>query len=175
MDKPVVSIVMGSDSDMDLMRESAAVLAKFGVAHELRVISAHRSPGLLTRYVKEGERSGVRVFIAGAGAAAALPGAVAALSTRPVLGVPLPSSHLQGLDSLLAIAQMPGGTPAAAMAIGAAGARNAAIMAVQILALGNRKLATALKVFKKDQERQVAAKDILARRGGNGKTTRRGK
>ena len=165
MNKPVVSIVMGSDSDMDIMRESDAILAKFGVPHELRVISAHRSPGMLARHVRESERDGVLVFIAGAGAAAALPGAVAALSTRPVLGVPLPSSHLQGLDSLLAIAQMPSGTPAAALAIGAAGARNAAILAVQILALSNRKLAAALKKFKKEQERAVMAMDRLARRG----------
>jgi len=164
MVKLFVSVVMGSDSDMETMREASAVLGKFGVAYELRILSAHRSPNLLSRYVRESEKRGVAVFIAGAGGAAALPGAVAALTSRPVLGVPIPSSSLHGLDSLLAIAQMPAGTPAAAFAIGAAGARNAAIMAVEILALFSPHLAAALRKFKSDQERAVGAKDAKARR-----------
>lgn len=158
---------MGSDSDLDVMRESSAILKKFGVAHEMRVISAHRAPNLLARYVKESERRGVKVFIAGAGAAAALPGAVAALSIRPVLGVPLASSHLQGLDALLAIAQLPAGTPAAALAIGAAGARNAALLAVQIIALGSTGLSARLGRFKREQEKAVGRKDARARRAGS--------
>lgn len=166
MSKPTVSIVMGSDSDLETMKEAAGILAKFGVAHELRVLSAHRSPNLLARYVRAAERGGVRVLIAGAGASAALPGAVAALTTRPVLGVPLPSSHLQGLDALLAIAQMPAGTPAAAFAIGTAGAKNAALFAVEILALSNRTLADRLTAFKASQEREVGKKDAKLRRQG---------
>ncbi len=160
---PAVSIVMGSDSDLETMQESAAILAQFGVPHEVRVLSAHRSPNLMTEYVKAAERDGVKVFIAGAGAAAALPGAVAALTTRPVLGVPLPSSHLNGLDSLLAIAQLPAGTPAATLAIGVAGARNAAYLAVQILAVSDAKLHAAYVAFKADQERAVGAKDAAVR------------
>lgn len=166
MRKPVVSIVMGSDSDLETMRECAKVLGKFGVPCELRVLSAHRSPNLLARYVRAAERGGVRVFIAGAGAAAALPGSVAALTTRPVLGVPLPSSHLQGLDALLAIAQMPAGTPAATLAIGSAGAKNAAYLAVQILALSDRPLAAKLAQFKASQEREIGKKDAKVRAQG---------
>lgn len=169
MSRPVVSIVMGSDSDLEVMQEAAKVLDAFAVAHELRILSAHRSPNLMSRYVRDGERGGVKVFIAGAGAAAALPGAVAALTTRPVLGVPLASSHLQGLDALLAIAQLPSGTPAATLAIGAAGAKNAALLAVQILSLGDARLAAKLRKFKTDQEAAIGRKDRKVRsrpRGG---------
>jgi len=162
--RAVVSIVMGSDSDMETMREGAGVLEKFGVPHELRVISAHRSPNLLTRYVREGEKRGVRIFIAGAGAAAALPGAVAALTTRPVLGVPIPSSPLKGLDSLLAMAQMPSGTPVATLAIGTPGAKNAALLAVEILALSDAGLARQLVRFKARQEHEITKKDATTRR-----------
>jgi len=164
--KPVVSIVMGSDSDLETMKECAAILGKFGVPFELRVLSAHRSPNLLARYVRASERAGVRVFIAGAGAAAALPGSVAALTTRPVLGVPIPSSHLHGLDALLAIVQMPAGTPVASLAIGTAGAKNAAVLAVQILALASRPLARKLGDFKAWQEREIGKKDAKVRRQG---------
>ena len=160
---PVVSIVMGSDSDLETMKESAAILKKFGVAHEVRVLSAHRSPNLMADYVKEAERAGVKVFIAGAGAAAALPGAVAALTSRPVLGVPLPSSHLQGLDALLAIAQLPAGTPAATLAIGVPGARNAAYLAVQILGVADTALHAAYAAFKAEQERVIGARDADVR------------
>jgi len=161
--QPLVSIVMGSDSDLDIMQEGAGILKTFGVPHEIRVLSAHRSPNLLTRYVRQSERNGVKVFIAGAGGAAALPGAVAALTTRPVLGVPIASSHLQGLDSLLAIAQLPAGVPAATLAIGSAGSRNAALLAVQILALGDARLAAKLKQFKADQEAAIGRKDSRVR------------
>jgi len=160
---PAVSIVMGSDSDLETMKEAATILKKFGVAYEVRVLSAHRSPNLMTAYVQEAERTGVKVFIAGAGAAAALPGAVAALTSRPVLGVPLPSSHLQGLDALLAIAQLPAGTPAATLAIGVPGARNAAYLAVQILGVADEKLHAAYAAFKVEQERAIGAKDADAR------------
>lgn len=159
MSRPIISVVMGSDSDLETMRETSAILKKFGVPHELRVISAHRSPNHLVRYVRQSEQAGVRIFIAGAGAAAALPGAVAALTIRPVLGVPLPSSHLNGLDALLAIVQMPAGTPAASLAIGTAGARNAAILAVQILALSNPRLSARLTRFKQEQEKALIQKD----------------
>ncbi len=164
MSRLEVSVVMGSDSDLDTMRETSAILANFRVSHELRVISAHRSPNLLAGYVKQSERAGVKVFIAGAGAAAALPGAVAALTTRPVLGVPLASSHLNGLDALLAIAQLPAGTPAATLAIGRDGARNAAILAVQILALASPRLSSRLARFKVEQERAQARKDARIRK-----------
>ncbi len=166
MAKPVVSIVMGSESDLEVMRESAKILKQFGIAHELRVLSAHRAPNLMTAYVKASERAGVKIFIAGAGAAAALPGAVAALTIRPVLGVPLASSHLQGLDSLLAIAQLPAGTPAGTLAIGTAGARNAAHLAVEILAVSNVKLATAYRAFKTAQEKAIGKKDAAIRKSG---------
>ncbi len=154
---------MGSDSDLEIMKEGAVILEQFGVPHEIRVLSAHRSPNLLTRYVKQSERNGVKVFIAGAGFAAALPGAVAALTTRPVLGVPIASSHLKGLDSLLAIAQLPAGTPVATLAIGSAGSRNAALLAVQILALSNAKLAAQLTKFKAEQEKKTGKKDAQVR------------
>lgn len=163
MNQPLVSLVMGSDSDLDIMQEGAGILKTFGVPYEIRVLSAHRSPNLLTRYVRQSEKNGVKVFIAGAGAAAALPGAVAALTTRPVLGVPIASSHLQGLDSLLAIAQLPAGVPVATLAIGSAGSRNAALLAVQILALGNARLAAKLKKFKTDQEAAIGRKDSRVR------------
>lgn len=164
--RPVVSIVMGSDSDLEVMRESAKILKSFGIAHELRVLSAHRSPNLVTRYVKAAEQNGVKVFIAGAGAAAALPGSVAALTIRPVLGVPLASSHLQGLDALLAIAQLPAGTPAGTLAIGVAGAKNAAHLAIEILALADAKLAAAYRSFKAAQERAIGKKDAQVRKSG---------
>lgn len=164
MSRPIISVVMGSDSDLETMRETSSILKKFGVPHELRVISAHRSPNHLARYVRQSEQAGIRIFIAGAGAAAALPGAVASLTVRPVLGVPLPSSHLNGLDALLAIAQMPAGTPAASLAIGTAGARNAAILAVQILALSNPRLTARLTRFKQEQEKALIQKDARVKK-----------
>jgi len=159
-----VSIVMGSDNDLETMLEAATALKSFNVPYEVRVFSAHRSPNLLAKWMAEAEAGGTKVYIAGAGAAAALPGAVAALTSRPVIGVPIPSSHLQGLDSLLAIAQLPPGTPAATVAIGKGGARNAGLLAVQILATGDEVLAAKYVAFKEDQEAAVGRKDEQVRK-----------
>jgi len=160
-----VSIVMGSDSDSEIMKETSGVLARFGIAHELRVASAHRSPKFLEKCVRDAEKRGASVFVAGAGAAAALPGAIAALTTRPVLGVPIASSDLKGLDALLSIAQMPAGVPVGAMAIGKAGARNAGMLAVQILALNDSRLAASLIQHRGEQEKGVMKKDAQLRSG----------
>jgi 5-(carboxyamino)imidazole ribonucleotide mutase len=130
---PLVGVCMGSDSDLDIMREAVATLAKYGVAHEVRVLSAHRTPERMYEYGKAARERGVSVIIAGAGGAAHLPGMLASLTTVPVIGVPIPSRHLQGLDSLLSIVQMPGSVPVATMAI--AGARNAALFALRMLAM----------------------------------------
>jgi len=159
--KPVVGIVMGSDSDLPTMEEAAKTLETFGVPYEVRVCSAHRSPSLLLEYIKEAEGRGLRVFVAGAGGAAHLPGVIAAHTTLPVIGVPLDSSPLNGIDALLAIAQMPGGVPVATMAIGKAGAKNAALLAAQILALSDTKLKQQLLKYKEDLVAQVEEKDRL--------------
>ena len=130
-----VAVVLGSASDEPMVQETLALLGEFGIEHEVRVASAHRNPERLRHYVLSATEQGVEVFIAAAGGAAALPGAIAALTTRPVIGIPLPSSELRGVDALYAIAQMPPGVPVACVAIGAWGARNAAILAAQILGL----------------------------------------
>ncbi len=132
--KPIVAIVMGSDSDLPIMQEAAAILTANAVACEMNVFSAHRTPELLRRYLAQAERKGIEVFIAGAGGAAHLPGVIAAYTTRPVIGVPI-DSHLKGIDSLLSIVQMPKGIPVATVAIGKAGAANAGILALEILRL----------------------------------------
>lgn len=132
--KPIVAIIMGSDSDLPVMQEAATVLEQNGIAHEVNVFSAHRTPDLLRRYLAQAERKGIEVFIAGAGGAAHLPGVIAAHTTRPVIGVPIDSA-LKGVDSLLSIVQMPKGIPVATVAIGKAGAANAAIFAMEILRL----------------------------------------
>jgi 5-(carboxyamino)imidazole ribonucleotide mutase len=144
--RPVVGILMGSDSDWPTMKGAADACAEFGVAHEVLVISAHRTPQDLSRYAAGAQRRGLRVIIAGAGGAAHLPGVTAAFTTLPVIGVPIESKALKGLDSLLSIVQMPSGIPVATVAIG--GARNAALLAVQILALGNPALQQKLTGFK---------------------------
>lgn len=159
MKQAQVAIIMGSESDMEVMKEAGSILKSLGISHEFRIASAHRSPNFLAAFVKRADARGTKVFIAGAGSAAALPGAVAAMTARPVIGVPLASSSLQGLDSLLSIAQMPSGVAVAAMAIGAAGARNSGIMAAQILAIFDNRLSDKLKKFKKDQERRIAEKN----------------
>lgn len=170
--KPLVGIVLGSDSDYPVMEEAGRILDQFGVAHEVIVASAHRSPDRTQKYSKEARKRGLRVLIAGAGAAAHLAGVLAAESTLPVIGVPIDSSALQGLDALLSTTQMPGGVPVAAMAIGKAGAKNAGLLAVQILALSDPALSTRLQRFKKDQARQVERKNktlqaaINAKRAG---------
>src|SRR6266436_3492324 len=159
MPAPVVALLMGSDSDLPTVKEACAVLGKFGVPFEVRVLSAHRCPEELVAYVKQAEQGGTRVFIAAAGGAAHLAGVVAAHTTRPVIGIPIQTSALGGLDSLLSTVQMPGGVPVATMAIGAGGARNAGLFAVQILALADSSLAAKLQEYRAKQVEQVRQKD----------------
>ena len=155
MAAPLVGIVMGSDSDWEVMQQAARRLAEFAVEYEARVVSAHRTPDLLFNYAEEAAARGLRCIIAGAGGAAHLPGMLAAKTILPVLGVPVPGRHLQGLDSLLSIVQMPAGIPVPTFAIGAAGAQNAALTAVAILALQDPSLARRLEEFRRDQTRRV--------------------
>ena len=150
-----VSIVIGSKSDYEVMKEVANTLEKFGVKYELIITSAHRSPKRTSEYIKEAEQKGAKVFIAAAGMAAHLAGAVAAHTTKPVLGVPMPGSNLASMDSVFSTLQMPSGIPVATLAIGKAGAVNAAILAVQILALNDEKLAKALLEDRKFQEEKL--------------------
>jgi 5-(carboxyamino)imidazole ribonucleotide mutase len=153
--KPVVGIVMGSRSDWDTLRPAAETLDKLGVAHEVRVVSAHRTPDLLFEYATTAEPRGIKVIIAGAGGAAHLPGMLAAKTTLPVLGVPVQSKALNGLDSLLSIVQMPAGIPVPTFAIGVAGATNAALSAVAILALADPAIDRALKAHRAAQTAAV--------------------
>src|SRR5512145_1954272 len=146
-----VGVVMGSASDWDVMKAAAEQLKSFGIPYEARALSAHRTPEALERWIAEMEGKGAACFIAAAGGAAHLAGVVAAKTTLPVLGVPMPSKHLQGLDSLLSMVQMPKGIPVATFAIGDAGAANAALFAVAMLALGDAKLAGRLQAFRKKQ------------------------
>lgn len=149
--QPLVSIVMGSANDWEVMQQAARQLKDFGVAYDARVISAHRSPDLLLDYIKDMTTQGVRCFIAGAGGAAHLAGVVAGKTTLPVLGVPMPSKYLQGMDSLLSTVQMPKGIPVATFAIGEAGAANAGLFAVAMLALNDAELARHLQAFRNKQ------------------------
>jgi len=156
-DRPVeVGIILGSVSDWPVMEPAAALLTDWGVGVEVLVASAHRSPRRVEEYVREAAGRGIKVLIAAAGHAAHLAGVVAAHTTLPVVGVPIPSSDLQGLDSLLAMVQMPPGVPVATMAIGAAGARNAAIFAAQVLALGDDRVRQRLERHKEEQAAGVA-------------------
>jgi 5-(carboxyamino)imidazole ribonucleotide mutase len=155
MTEALVGIVMGSDSDWEVMQHAANRLTEFGVAHEARIVSAHRTPDQLYRYAEDAAGRGLRCIIAGAGGAAHLPGMLAAKTTLPVLGVPIPTKHLQGLDSLLSIVQMPAGIPVATFAIGTAGAGNAGLYAVAILALNDSDLSERLDEFRRTQERRV--------------------
>lgn len=155
MTAPLVGIVMGSDSDWEVMQHAGRRLQELGVPHESRVVSAHRTPDLLFRYAEEARGRGLRCIIAGAGGAAHLPGMLAAKTTLPVLGVPVTSAHLQGLDSLLSIVQMPAGVPVATFAIGPAGAHNAGLFAVAILALADPALAARLDAFRAAQTERV--------------------
>jgi 5-(carboxyamino)imidazole ribonucleotide mutase len=155
MTEALVGIVMGSDSDWEVMQHAARRLTEFGVTHEARVVSAHRTPDQLYRYAEDAAGRGLRCIIAGAGGAAHLPGMLAAKTTLPVLGVPIPTKHLQGLDSLLSIVQMPAGVPVATFAIGTAGAGNAGLYAVAILALNDADLSERLDEFRRTQERRV--------------------
>ena len=160
MSEALVGIVMGSDSDWEVMRYAARQLESFGVAHECRIVSAHRTPDEMFRYAEAAAQRGLRCIIAGAGGAAHLPGMLAAKTTVPVLGVPVPSRHLQGLDSLLSIAQMPKGVPVATFAIGEAGAVNAGLFAVAILAATDAMLAQKLNEFRRSQEAAVKAMQL---------------
>jgi len=162
MSKPFVSIVMDSANDWEIMQQAAQQLKDFGVAYDARVISAHRSPDLLFDYIKEASEQGARCFIAGTGGAAHLAGVIAAKTTLPVLGVPLPSKHLQGMDSLLSIVQMPKGIPVATFAIGEAGAANAGLFAVAMLALNDADVAQRLQTFRKKQAEAIAATTLSA-------------
>ncbi len=152
---PQVGIIMGSRSDWETLAETARVLDELGVAHEVRVVSAHRTPDLLFEYAAGAAARGLRVIIAGAGGAAHLPGMAAAKTTLPVLGVPVPGKMLAGVDSLLSIVQMPAGVPVGALAIGRAGAINAALLAAAILALSEPRIAAALRAFREGQTRDV--------------------
>lgn len=152
---PLVGIVMGSKSDWETMQSAAEMLKKFDVPHECRVVSAHRTPDWMAEYAKTAESRGIEVIIAGAGGAAHLPGMVAAHTVLPVLGVPVQSKALQGLDSLLSIVQMPGGIPVATLAIGAAGSKNAGLLAVRILANSRPELRRKLHDFHHQQTADV--------------------
>lgn len=156
-EQPLVSVVMGSDSDWPVMRRAVEQLAAFDIAHEFRVVSAHRTPDLLFEYAEGAAARGLRAIIAGAGGAAHLPGMLAAKTTVPVLGVPVPSRHLQGQDSLLSIVQMPKGIPVATFAIGEAGAANAGLFAVALLAGTDPALAERLQEFRERQRASVLA------------------
>ncbi len=152
---PVVGIIMGSKSDWETMRHAVDLLAQFGMPHEYRIVSAHRTPDLMAKYASEAESRGVEVIIAGAGGAAHLPGMVASHTVLPVIGVPVQSHALQGVDSLLSIVQMPGGIPVATMAIGKAGAINAALFAIRILARSRPELREKLRAFHDEQTQKV--------------------
>lgn len=149
---------MGSDSDYTIMEDASKILEQFNVDHEILVTSAHRSPERTRKYVQGAKRRGIQIIIAGAGGAAHLAGVVAAETQLPVIGVPINATPLNGLDSLLSTAQMPGGVPVATVSIGKPGAKNAGLLAVQILALSDAKLAEQLTKYKKDQARAVAQK-----------------
>ena len=157
---PRIGQVMGSNSDWDVMQHAADMLKKFGIPFEARVVSAHRTPDLLFEYAGTARERGIACIIAGAGGAAHLPGMLAAKSTVPILGVPVPSRYLKGMDSLLSIVQMPKGIPVATFAIGEAGAANAALYAVSILAASDETLVTKLEQFRNDQQQMVVDMDL---------------
>ncbi|MDO5687335.1 MAG: 5-(carboxyamino)imidazole ribonucleotide mutase [Neisseria sp.] len=155
-----IGIIMGSNSDWDVMSHAADILTQFGVTHETRVVSAHRTPDLMFEYAEQARARGLQAIIAGAGGAAHLPGMVAAKTDLPVLGVPVPSKYLRGEDSLLSIVQMPKGVPVATFAIGEAGAANAALFAVALLANQDQELAQKLAEFRREQTAKVLAMSV---------------
>lgn len=159
MQKPLVGILMGSDSDLETMQESVKILEKFDIGYEVVITSAHRSPKKTAQYAAQVEERGIQVLIAGAGHAAHLAGVLAAHTIVPVIGVPIDSSSLKGLDSLLSTAQMPGGIPVATMALGKSGAKNAGLLAVEILALRDEGLRPKLKQYREQMEREIEEKD----------------
>lgn len=162
---PQVLIVMGSESDLPIMQEAADLLGKFAVPCEMRISSAHRSPARTAALASEAAGRGIRIIIAGAGMAAHLAGVVASKTTLPVIGVPLPTGALNGVDALYATVQMPAGIPVASMAIGKAGAKNAGIFAVQILALSDSRLAEAIHEYRREMEREVEGRDAELQAG----------
>lgn len=153
---PLVGIIMGSQSDWDTMQHAHTILHELGVPHEVKIVSAHRTPDRMDDYATTAKERGLQVIIAGAGGAAHLPGMTASHTSLPVLGVPVESAALKGLDSLLSIAQMPGGIPVGTLAIGKPGAKNAGLLAASILALHDKKIAKALEEFRKNQTDSVA-------------------
>ncbi len=161
MEKPLVAVIMGSKSDWETMRHADEVLTRFGVPHECRVVSAHRTPALMAEFAAGAEARGIEVIIAGAGGSAHLPGMVAAQTLLPVLGVPVESRALKGLDSLLSMVQMPGGVPVGTLAIGQAGATNAALLAVAILATTRPALREKLRQFRAEQTERVMGETFL--------------
>jgi len=158
--QPLVGIVMGSDSDWPVMRACAETLKKFRIAYEAKVLSAHRTPDAALEYAATAQQRGMKILIGAAGGAAHLAGVLAAKTELPVLAVPMPSKHLQGLDSLLAMVQMPGGIPVATFAIGEAGATNAALFSVAMLALSDATIASKLSDFRKQQTEKVLSKTL---------------
>ena len=160
---PQVLIVMGSESDLPTMQEAADVLSKFGVAWEMRISSAHRCPDRTAELASQAAGRGIRIIIAGAGMAAHLAGVVASLTTLPVIGVPMPGGALNGIDALYSTVQMPGGIPVASMAIGKAGAKNAGLFAVQILALADPSLTTALAKYRIEMSKEIERQDARIR------------
>ena len=153
--KSLVAIIMGSDSDWPIMKNAAEVLDDFNISYEAQVVSAHRTPDLMFKFAEEAEKKGFQVIIAGAGGAAHLPGMVASKTTLPVLGVPVPSKHLKGHDSLLSIVQMPKGIPVATFAIGEPGSYNAGLFAISLIALNDKEVNQKLKDFRKKQVTKV--------------------
>lgn len=157
---PLVGIIMGSQSDWPTLRHAAEILGELGVAHEARIVSAHRTPERLYDYARQAKGRGLQVIIAGAGGAAHLPGMVASLTPLPVFGVPVESQSLKGLDSLLSIVQMPGGVPVGTLAIGKSGARNAGLLAASVIALQNEEVASRLAAFRRAQTEAVAEEPV---------------
>jgi 5-(carboxyamino)imidazole ribonucleotide mutase len=160
-EKPIVSVIMGSKSDWETMKNAVDILTEFGVPHETRIVSAHRTPDLLFEFAKTAEERGIEVIVAGAGGAAHLPGMCASQTILPVLGVPVESKALKGMDSLLSIAQMPAGIPVGTLAIGPAGAKNAALLAIAILANSRPDLRKRLHKFRKDQTTTVLKNKLV--------------
>jgi 5-(carboxyamino)imidazole ribonucleotide mutase len=159
--QPLVGVIMGSDSDLTVMQGAIDVLTEFGVAHEVRIVSAHRTPDVMYEYAQTAADRGLRVIIAGAGGAAHLPGMTASMTSLPVIGVPVPLAQLDGLDSLLSIVQMPAGIPVATVAVG--NARNAGLLAVRILATSDEKLRAAMEHYQADLAQQIRDKDARVR------------
>jgi 5-(carboxyamino)imidazole ribonucleotide mutase len=156
MTKNIISVIMGSNSDFPIMNQACKILEEFGVNFEKKIISAHRTPDRLYEFAKNAKKNNIKVIIAGAGGAAHLPGMVSSMTTIPVFGVPIASKNLKGIDSLLSIVQMPYGVPVGSLAIGEAGAKNAALMAISILALSDIEIANKLEEFRKKQSDSIA-------------------